>query len=92
MKALEDSIAHWELNAAAQAIEDIKLGTDNCHAYYDIDCQGCPVAIRTSQMYSAHTTPLKWPPSGSKTIPHPKRGRPTAEQHKLNFLKSLRTP
>lgn len=28
--ALEKSIAHWERNAAAQTIENIKLGTDHC--------------------------------------------------------------
>lgn len=47
MNALEDSIAHWERNAAAKTI---KMGTDHCalcHVYYN----NGPVNARTGQMY-----------------------------------------
>ena len=54
MTSLGLSIAHWERNAAAQTLGDIKMGTDHCalcRDYYENDCVGCPVKQRNGRMY-----------------------------------------
>ena len=90
MKALKDSIAHWERNAAAQTIGDIKLGTDHCalcHAYYSNDCRGCPVNARTGKEYCVGR-PYNAVHHAAERLednPTPETWGPTAEQHKLNL-------
>lgn len=98
MQALEDSIAHWEANVAAQTIKDIKLGIRHCalcHVYYNSDCQGCPVNARTGQMYCVGS-----PYNAAQYAAERLEDNPTPEtweiyrraaQAELNFLKSLRT-
>ena len=54
MTSLGLSIAHWERNAAAQTVDDIKTGVDHCalcQEHHGNDCQTCPVMQRTGQMY-----------------------------------------
>jgi len=96
--ALEKSIAHWERNAAAQTIENIKLGTDHCalcHAYLNNDCQGCPVNARTGQMYCVGS-PYNAATMASERLednptPETWEAYRRAAQAELDFLKSLRT-
>ena len=49
-KALEASIEKWETNAQVPALEEAKIAPRDCplcDIYWDIDCDGCPVARRT---------------------------------------------
>lgn len=97
--ALGLSIAHWERNAAAQTLADIKLGTDHCalcRAYYNHDCQGCPVNTRTGQMYCVGS-----PYNAAQMAAELLEDNPTPEtwedyrraaEAEVEFLKSLREP
>lgn len=99
MQALEKSIAHWEANARATTLGDIKLGTDHCalcHAYYSNDCQGCPVNARTGQAYcvgspynAVHHAAERFE---DNPTPETWGAYRRAAQAELDFLKSLRTP
>lgn len=59
--ALEKALEHWEANAAATTIEDVKLGSDYCPlcTVYNNDtnayCFGCPVSIKSNRPYCENT-------------------------------------
>ena len=59
-ETLKASISHWEENAQASEISDIKLGVDNCACcvkYISAGaCKGCPVAQYTGWTF-CKTTP-----------------------------------
>ena len=61
LKALRESIAHWERNVAAETPEDVRLGAENCAccaAFYDnieSDCIGCPVNEATGEEWCIGT-------------------------------------
>lgn len=61
LKALRESIAHWERNVAAETPEDVRLGAENCAccaAVYDnieSDCIGCPIHEKTGKSYCVGT-------------------------------------
>ncbi len=50
--ALEESIKHWEENAAAETPEGVSTGAENCplcYLFFDANCQGCPVRRKTGE-------------------------------------------
>lgn len=60
--ALEQSIAHWEENVAAETLDEISLDGKDCalcQMFFDgveVDsCSDCPVQIRTGSSYCAWT-------------------------------------
>ena len=53
-EALEASILHWQENVKAERSLDV-LANDTdcalCAKFYDLECEGCPVYLRTGLRY-----------------------------------------
>ena len=95
--ALEASIQHWADNVNAEWPDRASTDGDDCalcDAFYDDNCEGCPVSAATGEAncrdtpYGDALVSLNWWRS------HPSRDEATAEWRKaaraeLDFLKSL---
>lgn len=56
LKAIKASIAHWKrmrknINSEAPTSDECPL----CELFYDIDCDGCPVAAKSGERFCAKT-------------------------------------
>ena len=57
LKALRESIAHWERNVAAETPEDVRLGAENCACCVqflfipNVACTRCPISKKTGASF-----------------------------------------
>ena len=98
-EALEKSIAHWEENARAERLEDVKTSASDCALcalFRKNSCKGCPVAVRAgmggcwgSPYIRVAKAETAW--SVNDTPKNRDTFRAVA-QSEVDFLKSLRQP
>ena len=98
--ALEESIRHWEENARAETVKDVKISSDDCALCLlfrskEQDCAGCPVSAFSGKPFclntpyiNAYYTNRQWEdePKSDKR----KKNFHAAAQKEVEFLKSLR--
>ena len=102
LKALRESIAHWERNVAAEMPEDVSVSGEDCalcNAFVfanrgdSSDCEGCPVMEWMGQAdcqgtpyYRAREAFFAW---RTNTTPATRDAWRVAAQEMLDFLKEL---
>jgi hypothetical protein len=97
LEALKASIAKWERNVAAVTPDDVELGymaCPLCTLFWDDDCKGCPVAMKTGKVecdstpyYDAYWAFNNWILLGSSSVAG--EAFRSAAQDEVDFLKSL---
>jgi hypothetical protein len=98
LEALKASIAKWERNAVAKAPDEYLTSSGHCPLcdlfYWEPDCHGCPVFMRTTQRNCWDTPYIEaskakyewWEGTGTAEQAH------AAARAEAAFLKSLLPP